>query len=133
MTSEVGENPVTSSLNVAVNANEVVDVCDPAFGDDESTTVGPIVSTVTFRADDGDEVFPAASVSVTLIDHTPSARVPRVQLPAETVQETGELPDFVAVTVPVPEIPVTVIVGVLSLVMSSLLLEPESDDSARSG
>jgi hypothetical protein len=134
VTSDVeAENPVTASLNVAVNANAFVDVYEPAAGDDERATVGPTVSMVMSSAGDALDTFPAESESVTVIDHVPSLRVPRVQLPAETVHVTGELPAFVAVTVPVPVSPVTVSVGVLSFVRSSVALDPESDAAARSG
>ena len=69
----------------------------------------------------------------------PSARVPRVQeLPERfpaTLQVTFVEPDFVAVTVTVPRTAVatTVIEGVLSFVMLSVLEVPESEAEARSG
>lgn len=55
-------------------------------------------------------------------------------LPA-TLQVTSAEPDFVAVTVTVPRTAAatTVIDGVLSFVMLSVLEVPESEDEARSG
>ena len=129
----VEENPVIDSLKVAVNAKLVVEVWEPADGDDARVTDGPTVSIVTSSDDEEVDTFPAKSVSVTVIDQVPSVNVPNVQLPAETVHVTALLPDFVAVTTPVPVRPDTVIVGVLSLVRSSLVLEPESDAVAKSG
>jgi hypothetical protein len=94
--------------------------------------VGAVASTVIDNAGDIVEL-PAASVSVTVKDQTPSARVPRVQEVDEIVQETLEEP-FVAVTTAVPEDVATLIVGVLSEVMLSVSDVPAlSEAVARSG
>ena len=95
-------------------------------------TVGAVVSTVTDSGTGVVETFPAASVSATVMLQLPSLKVPRVHAPALTVHVTFT-PSFVAVTTAVPVTPATLIVGVLSFVMSSELLEPESDEAARSG
>jgi hypothetical protein len=96
--------------------------------------VGAVASTVIDNAADVVEL-PAASVSVTVKDQTPSARVPRVHALLEMVQLTLVDPVFVAVTTAVPEKkPETLIVGVLSEVMLSVSEVPElSDAVARSG
>ena len=79
-------------------------------------------------------LFPAESVSVTVMLQTPSDKVPRVQAPDETVHVTLVDPDFAAVTIAVPvNVPEAFIVGVLTRVMSSLLDLPESESDARSG
>jgi hypothetical protein len=79
--------------------------------------------------------LPAVSVSVTVKDQTPSARVPRVHALLEIVQVTLVEPAFVAVTTAVPENePETAIVGVLSEVMLSVSDVPAlSEAVARSG
>jgi hypothetical protein len=94
--------------------------------------VGAVASIVI---DNAAEVvaLPAASVSVTVKDQTPSASVPRVHAFDEIVQETLVDPTLVAVTTAVPEEPETLIVGVLSDVMLSEDELPESDGESRSG
>jgi hypothetical protein len=78
--------------------------------------------------------FPAESVSVTVNDQTPSARVAKVQEPVETSQLMDVLPAFDAVKMAVPvNVPLTLIVGVLTLVTSSVLELPRSDPVVRSG
>jgi hypothetical protein len=103
---------------------------DGADGADESTLMDSAVDT--------DEVPPVGCVSVAVMDHVPSARVPRSQPVAGItyVHVTLAEPDFVAVTVivsPDSYVPGTSIRGVLSLVTLSVDEEPRSDDSARSG
>ena len=94
---------------------------------------GATVSIVIERAEDI-ALFPAESVSVTVMLQTPSDKVPRVQAPDETVHVTLVDPDFAAVTIAVPvNVPEAFIVGVLSRVMSSLLDLPKSEPDARSG
>jgi hypothetical protein len=93
--------------------------------------VGAVASTVIDNAVDV-VALPAASVSVTVKDQTPSASVPSVHEADEIVQETLEEP-FVAVTTAVPEEVETLIVGVLSEVMLSEDELPESDGESRSG
>jgi hypothetical protein len=94
--------------------------------------VGAVASTVIDNAADV-VALPAASVSVTVKDQTPSASVPRVHEVDEIVQDTLEEP-FVAVTTAVPEEVETLIVGVLSEVMLSVSDVPAlSDAVARSG
>ena len=80
-------------------------------------------------------LFPAESVSVTVMLQVPSDKVPRVQAdPDETVHVTLVDPDFAAVTIALPaKIPEAFIVGVGSRVMSSLLDLPKSESDARSG
>ena len=94
---------------------------------------GATVSIVIERAEDI-ALFPAESVSVTVMLQVPSDKVPRVQAPDETVHVTLVDPDFAAVTIAVPvNVPEAFIVGVLTRVMSSLLDLPESESDARSG
>ena len=96
---------------------------------------GATVSIVIERAEDI-ALFPAESVSVTVMLQVPSDKVPRVQAPDETVHVTLVDPDFAAVTIAVPvpvNVPEAFIVGVGSLVMSSLLDLPKSEFDARSG
>ena len=91
-----------------------------------------VASTVIDKAADV-VALPAVSVSVTVKDQTPSARVPRVHEVDEIVQEILEEP-FVAVTTAVPEEVETLIVGVLSEVMLSVSDVPAlSEAVARSG
>jgi hypothetical protein len=81
--------------------------------------VGAVASTAIDNPADVD-AFPAASVSVTEMLHTPSAKVPSVQVFDEIVQVTLADPVLVAVTTAVPEKePETLILGVLSEVMLS--------------
>ena len=94
---------------------------------------GTTVSIVIERAEEV-ELFPAESVSVTVMLQVPSDKVPRVQAPDETVHVTLVDPDFAAVTIAVPvNVPEAFIVGVLSRVMSSLLDLPKSESDAISG
>jgi hypothetical protein len=80
------------------------------------------------------EALPAESVSVTLSDQFPSARVAKVQEPVEISQLMDVLPAFDAVKIAVPEkVPPTLIVGVLTLVTLSVLELPRSDPGSRSG
>jgi len=91
-----------------------------------------VASTVIDKAADV-VALPAVSISVTVKDQTPSARVPRVHEVDEIVQEILEEP-FVAVTTAVPEEVETLIVGVLSEVMLSVSDVPAlSEAVARSG
>ena len=79
-------------------------------------------------------LFPAESVSVTVMLQIPSDKVPRVQTLDATLHVTLVDPDFAAVTIAVPvNVPEAFIVGVLSRVMSSLLDLPKSESDARSG
>ena len=95
--------------------------------------VGPTVSIVIASTEEV-ELFPAESVSVTVMLQVPFDKVPRVQAPDETVHVTLVDPDFAAVTIAVPvNVPEAFIVGVLSRVMSSLLDLPKSESDARSG
>ena len=97
--------------------------------------VGPTVSIVIASTEEV-ELFPAESVSVTVMLQVPFDKVPRVQAPDETVHVTLVDPDFAAVTIAVPvpvNVPEAFIVGVGSLVMSSLLDLPKSESDARSG
>ena len=100
-------------------------------------TVGPVVSTVTLTAAEMAESTPPP-VCFEVIDQTPSASVPKLQLVcavAVKVQVTFTEPDFVAVIVTVlPFVaPLTERVGVLSDVMLSELEEPVSEPASTSG
>lgn len=130
--STVLEKPVTGSEKVAVTENEERDAWEPAGGSEVRATVGAVVSTVIDSGAAVVDTFPAASVSATVMLQLPSLNVPSVHAPALTVHVTLT-PSFVAVTTAVPVTPATLTVGVLSFVMSSELLEPESDGAARSG
>ena len=100
-------------------------------------TVGRVVSIVTLTAADMAESTPAP-VCFDVIDHVPSASVPKSQLDcavAVKVQVTFAEPAFVAVIVTVlPFVaPLTERVGVLSDVMLSELEEPVSEPASTSG
>ena len=96
-------------------------------------SVGRLASTVIERADEVDS-FPGVSRFVTVTFQTPSARVPNGQEPDETVQVTSGDPALVALMILFPvNVPETLIVGVVNLVMLSVFEIPESDASARSG
>ena len=93
-------------------------------------------ATVSIVIESAEEValFPADSVSVTVMLQIPSDKVPRVQTLDATLHVTLVDPDFAAVTIAVPvNVPEAFIVGVLSRVMSSLLDLPKSESDARSG
>ena len=95
--------------------------------------VGRLASTVIDRADEVAS-FPGVSRFVTVTFQTPSVSVPNEQEPDETVQVTSEDPALVALMILVPvNVPETLIVGVVNLVMLSVFEIPESDASARSG
>jgi hypothetical protein len=119
---------VPTSLDLTVAPLEVVTLTVATVG------VGADASTVTDNAADV-VALPAASVSVTVKDQTPSANVPRVHALLAIVQVTLVEPAFEAVTTAVPEKePETLIVGVLSEVMLSVSEVPAlSDAVARSG
>jgi hypothetical protein len=104
---------VPSSLDLIVTPLDVVTLTVATVG------VGAVASTVIDNSADVD-AFPAASVSVTEMLQTPSAKVPSVQVFDEMVQVTLADPALVAVTTVVPEKePETLILGVLSEVMLS--------------
>jgi hypothetical protein len=87
--------------------------------------VGTDVSMVT------DSEFDVADESVAVMIQVPSSRVPKVQLPDESEQVTFDVPAFVAVITPPPEIVAgTEKVGVLSLVKLSELDVPRSEEAA---
>ena len=78
--------------------------------------------------------FPEESESVTVRLHTPSDNEPKVQVLEDIVQVTFVAPALDAVTLAVPKkVPETFIFGVSSLVMLSVLDNPKSDVSSRSG
>ena len=94
---------------------------------------GATVSIVIASAEEV-ELFPAESVFVTVMLQIPSDKVSRVQTLDATLHVTLVDPDFAAVTIAVPvNDPEAFMVGVLSLVMSSLLDLPKSESDARSG
>jgi hypothetical protein len=81
-----------------------------------------------------DKEFDVADESVAVMIQVPSSRVPKVQLPEESEQVTFDVPAFVAVITPPPEIVAgTEKVGVLSLVKLSELDVPRSEEAAKSG
>ena len=96
--------------------------------------VGRLASTVIERADEVAS-FPGVSRFVTVTFQTPSVSVSNGQEdPDEKVQVTSEDPALVALMILVPvNVPETLIVGVVNLVMSSEFEDPESDASARFG
>ena len=109
-----------------------------AFVEENDDTVGRAVSIVMLIADEAADTTPLF-VCVEVIDHVPSASVPKSQLvvPAAAVKVhvTFAEPAFVAVTVtvlPLVALP-TEIVGVLSDVTPSLFDEPLSDAVATAG
>ena len=109
-----------------------------AFVEENDETVGRVVSIVMLIADEAADTTPLI-VCVEVIDHVPSASVPKSQLvvPAAAVKVhvTFAEPAFVAVTVtvlPLVALP-TEIVGVLSDVTPSLFDEPLSDAVATAG
>ena len=109
-----------------------------AFVEENDETVGRVVSIVMLIADEAADTTPLF-VCVEVIDHVPSASVPKSQLvvPAAAVKVhvTFAEPAFVAVTVtvlPLVALP-TEIVGVLSDVTPSLFDEPLSDAVATAG
>jgi hypothetical protein len=108
-----------------------------AVVEENDETVGLVVSIVRLNALDAAESIPLL-VCFEVIDHTPSASVPRSQLDcavAVKVHVTEVEPAFVAVTVtvlPLETLPIE-IVGVLSEVTLSEDDEPESDPESKSG
>ena len=128
----------TASLSVAVILIAVPTPYDPlAVVEENDETVGLVVSIVRLNALDAAESIPLL-VCFEVIDHTPSASVPRSQLDcavAVKVHVTEVEPAFVAVTVtvfPFETLPIE-IVGVLSEVTLSEDDEPESDPESKSG
>ena len=126
-TSDLTRYAVPASLDLTVTPLEVVTLTVATVG------VGTVPSIVSESAVEV-VALPAASVSVTVKDQTPSARVPRVHALLEIVHVTVVDPAFVAVTMAVPENePETLIVGVLSEVTLSEDELPKSDTESRSG
>jgi hypothetical protein len=108
-----------------------------AVVEENDETVGLVVSIVKLNALDVAESTPPP-VCLDVIDHTPSARVPRTQpvcAVAVKVHVTEVEPALVAVTVTVlPSVaPLTERVGVLSDVMLSEFEEPVSEPVSTSG
>ena len=101
------------------------------------TVVGAVRSTVMESGAESALALPAASVWYATIVHVPSASVPSVHTPATNVHVTFDDPALVAFTVPVAPtssaVTDTLIVGVLSVVMSSVDDAPVSLDASRSG
>ena len=128
----------TASLIVAVILIAVPTPYVPlAVVEENDETVGLVVSIVRLNALDAAESIPLL-VCFEVIDHTPSASVPRSQLDcavAVNVHVTEVEPALVAVTVtvlPFETLP-TETVGVLSEVTLSEDDEPESDPESKSG
>jgi hypothetical protein len=128
----------TASLSVAVIfAVPPTPNLPLAVVEENDETVGLVVSIVRLNALDAAESIPLL-VCFEVIDHTPSASVPRSQLDcavAVKVHVTEVEPAFVAVTVtvfPFETLPIE-IVGVLSEVTLSEDDEPESDPESKSG
>jgi hypothetical protein len=128
----------TASLIVAVILIAVPTPYDPLpVVEENDETVGSVLSIVRLNALDAAESIPLV-VCFEVIDHTPSASVPRSQLDcavAVKVHVTEVEPAFVAVTVTVlPFVaPLTEMVGVLSDVMLSEFEEPVSEPVSTSG
>lgn len=99
-----------------------------------TVAAGAVVSTVIDSAVDEPLDVPL-KVWVAVIDHVPSAKVPRVHEPDKSAQVTLLEPALVAVTVPVApaESPETEIVGVESEVLLSVDEAPESLEESKSG
>ena len=99
-----------------------------------TVAAGAVVSTVIDSAVDEPLDVPL-KVWVAVIDHVPSAKVPRVHEPDKSAQVTLLEPALVAVTVPVApaESPETQIVGVESEVLLSVDEDPESLEESKSG
>jgi hypothetical protein len=130
--------PATASLKVAVISTVVPIPYVPFdFVEENEVTVGLVVSIVRLNALDAAESIPLL-VCFEVIDHTPSASVPRSQLDcavAVKVHVTEVEPALAAVTVtvlPLETLP-TEIVGVLSEVTLSEDDEPESEPESKSG
>lgn len=128
----------TSSLIVAVILIAVPTPYVPlAVVEENDEIVGSVLSIVRLNAVDADESIPLL-VCFEVIDHTPSASVPRSQLDcpvAVNVHVTEVEPALAAVTVtvlPLETLP-TEIVGVLSEVTLSEDDEPESEPESKSG
>jgi hypothetical protein len=128
----------TSSLIVAVILIAVPTPYVPlAVVEENDETVGFVESIVKLSALDADESIPLL-VCFEVIDHSPSASVPRSQLDcpvAVNVHVTEVEPALAAVTVtvlPLETLP-TEIVGVLSEVTLSEDDEPESEPESKSG
>lgn len=120
--------PISELCKSAQIAGELLQFDFPTY-----VRVGRLVSTVIDRADEVAS-FPGVSRFVTVTFQTPSVSVPNEQEPDETVQVTSEDPALVALMILVPvNVPETLIVGVVNLVMLSVFEIPESDASARSG
>lgn len=120
----IGSFPVTVNVSeVELDVEEVL----------ARVTVGAVAST-EIVSDAEVDAFPAVSVSVTVTIQSPSANVANVQAFEEIVHETLAVPFLEAVSTAVPEnVPSTVKVGVLSLVLLSEFDEPESDPLCKSG
>lgn len=128
---------MSSEVNVVEDSFNPIDTLTDEPADTEvglTVALGAVVSTTIDSAADDSLVTPS-SVWVAVIDHVPSAKLPRVHEPDESAQVTLLEPDFVAVTVPVApaESPETEIIGVESEVMLSVDEAPESLEESKSG
>ena len=118
----------------AIDAELVGDDTD----DENDDTDGADVSIVTDKAEDATEVLPATSRSVAVIDHTPADKPDRVHEAPDVLDDTEHCTDdapLEAVTVVVPPFSaaITLTDTVVLFVRSSVLIEPESSPTARSG
>jgi len=134
----VVDSVVQSRFSVPVTVKVMVEDVDVAADRARVTVVGAVVSMVTDSAVEFAETLPARSVWNATIDQVPAARVPSVQVPPEfSVHVTSDEPALVAFTVPVAPassaVTDTLIVGVLSVVISSVDDAPVSLDVSRSG
>jgi hypothetical protein len=124
---------VTFTVDLTRYAVPASEDCTVALAEPLSVAVvnvadGAAVSIVT------DSEFDVADESVAVMIQVPSSRVPKVQLREESEQVTFDVPAFVAVITPPPEIVAgTEKVGVLSLVKLSELDVPRSEEAAKSG
>ena len=131
--------PVALSVGVLSPVKLSVDDEPVSEGANRSRPVGAdgaVPSMVIGSALDDVEVLPDGSVSVELTFHVPSVSVGSVQfveVPTTYEHDTVVLPlvaEIVMVSPLVP--PVALIVGVVSLVLLSVLDDPESDDASKS-
>ena len=129
--------PVTDASIDSENATDAELVGDDT-ADENDDTVGADVSTVTDKAEDASEVLPATSRSVAVIDHTPADKPDRVHEAPDVLDDIEHCADdapLVAVTVVVPpfSVAITLTDTVVLFVRSSVLLDPVSSPTARSG
>ena len=131
--------PVSEKVGVASDVSLSVED-EPVSDDEARSTASPPTALVSIPTESDVGllvVLPAGSVTADVMFHVPSLNVGNVQLvalPTTYVQVTVSVP-LVALKVMVSPVlpPVALNVGVLSFVLLSVLLVPESELLARSG